>query len=197
MTRFTRVNVSIAQFPEATLISARPLNLCFIVVFPGCLLVQLENMQMSVDQITSPYYFLSQHSALVAFHIEMCFSFSASLLQQQLTVKCALSIAQTDTCHWLHRPGQTHATAWANIVWILKLTEQWLHLEQQTRQVLLVNKKCSSFLESNKVVKTSSIMESVIFINIPCILHIIFDIHWCHDIQMTWIWKQMDHAWCP
>lgn len=80
MTRFTRVNVSIAQFLEATLISARPLNLCFIVVFPGCLLVQSENMQMTVDQITSPYYFLSQHSSLAAFNIKMCFSFNASLL---------------------------------------------------------------------------------------------------------------------
>ncbi len=80
MTRFTRVNVSIAQFPEATLILVRPLNLCFIVVFPGCLLVQSENMQMTVDQITSPYYFLSQHSTLAAFKIEMCFNFSASLL---------------------------------------------------------------------------------------------------------------------
>jgi len=74
MTRFRRVNVSIAHFPEATLISAHPLNLRFTVVFPGCLLVQLENMQMSVDQITSPYYFSSQHNSLGLFHIEMCAS---------------------------------------------------------------------------------------------------------------------------
>lgn len=141
MTRFTRVNVSIAQFPEATLISACPLNLRFIVVFPGCLLVQLENMQMPVDRVTSPYYFPSQHTSLIVLHIEMCFSSSASLLQQRLMVKCALSTAQIATCHCLHRPGQIHATGGAKIVWILKQSNDCIW-----NCTLPLNKKFSFFL---------------------------------------------------
>lgn len=109
MTRFTRVNVSIAHFPEATLISAHPLNLRFIVVFPGCLLVQLENMQMSVDQITSPYYFPSQHTCLGLFHIEM---YASVLWLQPLTatamIKREVCTFNSTNSHQLDSPAQTH-----------------------------------------------------------------------------------------
>lgn len=113
MTRFTRVNVSIAQFLEAILISARPLNLCFIVVFPGCLLVQSENMQMSVDQITSPYYFLSaQFSGCISYRNVLQlqrFTTTASINGEVCTFNSTNShlsqVAQTrpNSCHCLRQ----------------------------------------------------------------------------------------------